>query len=788
MSSPFSATFANPSRVLTFAGDLLSPVKGLRHLIWPFAVFALIAGYFNWYELKENLDLALSTFSFVQNLVISMLTANLLSRLVMGMTMAYLGIAPPEFGIRLFFGVIPRFFVSTGQIRRLDYPEQRICYAAPLLARLALFVFGTLFWVLTRRGGTGAADAALVLGSTGLGAFLFTLNPMWRADGYHWMAAWFRMPDLREQSYRLLGLILRGKPIPEMLSARAIRGLLFYAVLSIGFTTALVLLVFSAVAFALEEQFRGTGVVMFAAILSMSLAWLINRRSRGKDKPTQKNPRRTVEASHRSSVSCYKAPNVIVGEAEPKGSEQMAHQKAGKHEPRQRSKSTDKSDVLNSELDAILGDGSAEPLQPPESSAVDAGLEDILGPVALNLKPRDEFDEILDAALSTQPVSKSEASSAPEATPETASRTKREAQPSDHLDTVLKLDKARRTKSSRVRRLAIWVLILSVLYFVAIQPYSFTVGGDFFVRPLERTQVRARTNGEIIQINVNEGDWVSENQVLALLSSWEEKSDVEIAKADLVRLEANLETLIADPKPEEIELAKQVLQAAQFREKLAEGEKARKESLAEIGASTQKSLEEAETAYSLAVNLREQAEARLNLLQSPVSESEIEAARANILRKQEELALSVLRLGHTEIRAPAAGQVVSTMQKISVGAFLREGDLLAELADSRIVLAEIEVPETEIDEAVIGAEVMMKLWRTPDEVIMGTVKRVAPVAEEREFGYVVRVIVEVPNPDGRINRNLTGYGKIIVEDRPVWEVFSRVFIRFFKIEIWSWLP
>lgn len=785
MSSPFSVTFANPSRVLTFAGDLLSPIKGLRHLILPLALFALIAGYFNWYELKENLDLALSTFSFVQNLVISMLTANLLSRLVMGMTMAYLGIAPPEFGMRLLFGVIPRFYVSTGQIRRLDYPQQRICYAAPLLTRLALFAFGTLFWVLTRRGGTGAADAALVLGSTGLGAFLFTLNPMWRADGYHWMAAWFRMPDLREQSYRLLGLILRGKPIPEMLSARAIRGLLFYAVMSIGFTTALVLLVFSAVAFALEEQFRGTGVVMFAAILSMSLAWLINRRNSGKGKPTQKKPHRTVETSHRSGVSCYKAPKVIVDEAEPKGSEQMAHQKAGTHEPRQRSEITSESDVPNSDLDAILGDG---PSQPPETASVDVDLEDILGPVPHTPKPKDEFDEILDAALSTQADSKSEATSAPAPTPETTQPPKRQARPSDHLDTVLKLDKARRTKSSRLRRLAIWVLILSVLYFVAIQPYPFTVGGDFFVRPLERTQVRARTNGEIIQVNVNEGDWVSENQVLALLSNWEEKSNVEIEKADLVRLEANLETLIADPKPEEIELAKQVLQAAQFREKLAEGEKVRKESLAEIGATTQKSLEEAETAYSLAVNVREQAEARLNLLQSPVSESEVEAARANILRKQEELALSKLRLGHTEIRAPAAGQVVSTMQKISVGAFLREGDLLAELADSRVVLAEIEVPETEIDEAVIGAEVVMKLWRTPDKVITGTVKRVAPVAEEREFGYVVRVIVEVPNPDGRINRNLTGYGKIIVEDRPVWEVFSRVFIRFFKIEIWSWLP
>ena len=784
MSSPFSATFANPSRALSLASDLLAPLRFFRHIIWPLAILALIAGAYNWYDIKENLDLALSTFSFVQNLVISMLTANLFSRLVMGMTMSYLGIPPHEFGIRLFFGFVPRFFVSTGQIRRLDFPQQRICYAAPLLARLFLFAFGILTWVLIRRGGTGAADAALVLGATGLAAFLFTLNPIWRADGYMWMTAWLRMPDLREQSYRLLGLILRGQPIPKMLSARAIRGLMFYAVASIVFTTALVLLVLSAIAFALEEQFRGTGVVMFAFILAMVLAFLIHRRSQTNDKPRQRQRRALAEASHTADVSCYTSAKVISDEAEPIGSEPMAQNNARR--PRSKQRDTPQTERTSNapDLDDILSD------TPPSSDGsradLDAALEDILGPSSAAPKPqppKDEFDKILDAALSPAP-----AKPAPKSASAKPAPAQQKPRPSDNLDKVLKIQKPPRTKASRFRRFVFWALLLGGLYWVAIQPYPFSVGGDFFVRPLERTQVRARTDGEIIQVFVNEGDWVTKGQILALLSNWQETSTVAILEADLVRLQANLETLIADPKPEEIALAEQNLQAAKFREKLAEGEKKRKEALAKIGAATQKSLEEADTAHSLAVNVREQAEARLNLLKSEVEESEVEAAKANIQRKQEELELSKLRLAQTEIRAPADGQVVSAMQKIAVGAYLREGDLLAELTDSRVVMAEIEVPETEIDEAAIGAEVTLKLWRAPEEKITGIVKRVSPLAEEREFGQVVRVIVEVPNPNGKISRNLTGYGKIIVEERPVWEVFSRVFIRFFNIEIWSWLP
>lgn len=797
--SPFSLVLANPSRGMAVAADLLSPLRFLRHLVWPIAIFALIAGFFNWYDLKNNLDLVLDTFGFLWNLVMSMLTANLISRLVMGVTMAGYGIPPQQFGIRLLFGVIPRFYVSTGQIRQLDFPQQRRCYGAPLLARLALFAIGILTWVLLRRSGSGMAELALALGAGGLGAFLFTLNPIWRADGYHWMAAWFRMPDLREQSYRLLGLILRGKPIPEMLSARAVQGLLFYAIASIVFTALLFALVLSTIAFALEQQFRGTGVVMFGVILSMMLAFLINRRMRNRPAPRQKSVRTMAETSQPVSVSCYKTVDGNYAEANPDPSEQMARNKARKAEARTRVQTPSPSDTTSAGLEDILAP--VDVGKPAPSGGHDPELESILGPPSES-RPKGEFEEILEAALTTLPERETEPAPEPGPAPAPKSKPKKpgkdkkkpdkdraEVRPgADKLDNVLKIGKAKRRKRSLWGKLLIWSVILGVLYYIAIQPYPFSVGGEFFVRPLERTQVRARTNGEIINISVHEGDWVSEGDILASLSKWREERDIDVLQADLDRLQANLDTLTDGPKPEEVMLAKQDLAAAQTRKELATQQLDRRQRLYDSNTSSLKSLEEAKTAHSLASTMSEQAQARLDLLLSPAPESEVIAARANIIRKEKELEFSKLRLKQTDIYAPAEGQVVSTMERISVGTFLREGDLLAELADSRTVIAEIEVPETEIDEAAIGAEVTLKLWSTPDEKITGTVKRVAPVAEEREFGQVVRVIVEVPNPDGRVSRNQTGYAKIIVEERPVWQVFTRVFTRFFWIELWSWLP
>ncbi|MCA0045084.1 HlyD family secretion protein [Celeribacter litoreus] len=814
MSSPFSLTLTNPSSGLSFAAEFLSPIRFVALLVWPLALIAGGAGYADFYELRANLDLILRTFSFFQNLIISMLTANLLSRLAMGITMARHSIPPQEFGIRLIYGVLPRFFVSTGPIRRLDFPEQRHCYATPLLTRLALFAIGTLGWAILRRGGTGIADALLVLGATGLGSFLFTLNPIWRADGYHWMAAYFRRPDLREQSYRLLGLILRRKPIPESMPRREIYALLFYAVASIVFTAFLVVVILSSIAFALEQQFRGTGVVIFALILSMGFAFVLSKSGKGKNKSRRKKrkqrsptPPAPAKLSPDEKLSCYRLAQDDNQLTNSGRIEHMARTTSQKptDEPKPSSAPAEVED-----LDALLSEEISDD-QPAETSKpdLDAALDDLLGPppsASVKAPPADEFDEILEAALG--PVTPAQRQKSREETakedegvphdhslvvdPRPSSLVERKnapppAPPND-LDRVLKMGAHARKPRSRGRMLLIWAIVLVVGYVIAIQPYPFTVGGDFIIQSSARTEVRARTNGEIISLNVTEGDWVDDDGVMAVLSNWDEMRDVAIQEADLARLKADFETLVAGPKPEEIALAEQLVSAAETRLAQAKQDLDRKEQLFASNTISRKTLDDAISAHILAVSERDQAQTQLALLKAPTLDSEINSAKASIARQEQELAFSRLQLEHTNIRATLSGRVVSTMDEIAVGTFMREGDLFAELADDRVVLAEIEVPETDIDEAVIGAQVTLKLWSAPDEEIFGTVKRVAPVAEEREFGRVVRVVLEVPNPDGRLVQNMTGYGKVIVDERPVWEVFTRVIIRFFQVELWSWLP
>ena len=356
------------------------------------------------------------------------------------------------------------------------------------------------------------------------------------------------------------------------------------------------------------------------------------------------------------------------------------------------------------------------------------------------------------------------------------------------LDRVLRVGpKASRARGSWFRRI-FWLLVLVALIFGFTRPYSMEVGGEFIIQPLDRAEVRARTDGEIIQIDAEEGDWVQANEILAVLSNWDEKRDVAVRQADVSRLEAELETLMEGPKASEIAVAQQRLATAIIQVEIAEVDLQRQEQLLKSGTISAARAEDARSKHRLAKAEVAEQQSSLELVSEPPTDLEITSAKAEISRSLEDLEFAKLKLEQANIRATVSGQIVSTMIEVPIGTYLPEGGLFVELEDNRTVVAMIEVPETSIEDVKIGASVEMRLWSDTSTSVYGTVKRLAPRAEEREFGRVVRVNVEVPNPDGKLNGNTTGQAKINAGVFPAWVVFTRLIVRFFDVEVWSWLP
>ena len=58
----------------------------------------------------------------------------------------------------------------------------------------------------------------------------------------------------------------------------------------------------------------------------------------------------------------------------------------------------------------------------------------------------------------------------------------------------------------------------------------------------------------------------------------------------------------------------------------------------------------------------------------------------------------------------------------------------------------------------------------------------------KPFGRVVKVIARVDSPQGELRTGMTGYAKVGAGTMPVWKAFSLAMVRFFNVQVWSWVP
>lgn len=356
--------------------------------------------------------------------------------------------------------------------------------------------------------------------------------------------------------------------------------------------------------------------------------------------------------------------------------------------------------------------------------------------------------------------------------------------------TALSAGQSRSSAKPRRRALPyfIWAAILSGLGYVAFLPYPYEAGGDFQVLPTTRGEVRARVDGEVLELLVKEGDWVEENQPLARLSAWDKVRDLAVAKAAMTKAEAELQILVEGPKPEDIVLAEAQVGAARARTTFSRAEADRQSQLVKSGTSSKREAEHASSEYRKALADLAVAEASLDRTRSGPTASMIDAAKAEVAQYREQVAFLESQIERTEVRATMAGRIVTPNIELQHGMYLTTGSLFAVIERSQVAQAEILVPETDIAEVQLGDSVRLKPWGNSDAETLGEVISISPTAEKTPYGPVVRVKTQVDNADGFLRPEMTGYAKIDGSEMPVWEAYTRLFVRFFNIELWSWIP
>ncbi len=370
-----------------------------------------------------------------------------------------------------------------------------------------------------------------------------------------------------------------------------------------------------------------------------------------------------------------------------------------------------------------------------------------------------------------------------------------------------------RTRMLRIARWAALFALLAATLVAMLLPYPYQSGGPFRFLPVQSREVRVELEGMVEEVFVDEGQLVEAQQPLARMVKRVQQRNVDAATGQLDQKRAELQLLLAGPKPEEVDQASKAVEVAEAQLEWSRPRAERFKDLSRQELVSQQELETAIQTRDIHARELEEAKAHLRLVQSGARPEAVAALEAQVRSLEAILHNYGEDLERTVLVSPIRGRVTTPRPKELLGQYLKPGqrDLLMRVEDVDVIRAEVEVPEEDAAGIAVGAPVRIVPWTYHERVFEGRVLEIAPVASANtttRYGTtlegeqvdaervsvssstwkVVRVLSEVPNPEATLKPEMTGYAKIAVGERPVWDVLFRPIVRWVMVQVWYWIP
>ncbi len=278
------------------------------------------------------------------------------------------------------------------------------------------------------------------------------------------------------------------------------------------------------------------------------------------------------------------------------------------------------------------------------------------------------------------------------------------------------------------------VAVAKVGSLAQIQEYTATT------QPFQEVALRAQVEGQLLSLNVDQGDPVTKGQILARLDDSLLESGLRQAEAERAARGAE----VAQAQAQVSNIRTQVEQA-RLELQQAQADAQRLDQLAKQGAI---SIQEAELAQTSARTAEQalrstQAQVRSQLKALSASESRITAQQALLAQARE-------RRSYALLKAPLTGVVLSKSSE--VGNLVRIGDEVLRLGDLRQIKIPVQISELELSQIRVGQTAQVRLDAFGTQEFLGKVTRIAPAADP--VARLVPVEVVIANPQGRIASGL----------------------------------
>jgi HlyD family secretion protein len=264
-----------------------------------------------------------------------------------------------------------------------------------------------------------------------------------------------------------------------------------------------------------------------------------------------------------------------------------------------------------------------------------------------------------------------------------------------------------------------------------------------------------QVGGRISQLNIDEGSWVEQGNIIATLDETDLQLALQQTMATANAAQANLEALQAGTRVQELHVAEADLQKAQAQLNYAKAEVKRVSYLVPKKLASAEQLEQTQLQYEIALASMEQAKQNLSLLKEGPRQEDIKRAEQEYVARIEASEITKQQLAYARLISPVTGMV--TVRLSEAGEVVAPGQSIVRIAKTSQPWVRAYLNETQLGKVRVGQTAQVKIDGAPDKTFSGKLTFISPVAEftpktvetkELRVDLVYRIKVEVENPDG----------------------------------------
>ena len=266
--------------------------------------------------------------------------------------------------------------------------------------------------------------------------------------------------------------------------------------------------------------------------------------------------------------------------------------------------------------------------------------------------------------------------------------------------------------------------------------------------------VSFKVTGRVIELPVEEGQWVEAGTLLARLDDADYRQKVDIDEANLKVRESNLALMLAGSREQEIKAAQAAVLDAKADLQQKQIDNARAQQLFAKDAISAQDRDLAATALQRANAAYDSAQQRYDQTREGNRKEDIHIAQANVGAARQSLGLSRINLDYTRLLAPNAG--VISVRQAELGEVVSPGTPIVTLSDLDHVWLRAYVAETDLGKIRWGQDATITTDTYPGKKYHGRISFISSTAEftpksvqtyKERVTLVYRIKIDADNPN-----------------------------------------